>query len=82
MSITPDDKKKIQAALRKISDVWSEMEAGRDAVKAINNDICDELDLDKKAFGRLAKVFHKQNFEEEEQNHEIFRTLYKATIAK
>lgn len=81
-ALGPDDRKKIQAALRKISDAWTHIEAARDTVKTTKKELCKDLELDRKAFTKVAKVFHKQNFGEEEQSHEEFKSMYKSLTGK
>ena len=81
MNLSVEDKKKLVGALKDMSTSMSRMEAERDLQKNIKKDICTELDLNKKVFGKLAKTYHKQNFSEEVQTHEEFETLYE-TVTK
>jgi uncharacterized protein YukE len=52
------------------------MDAERDLIKQAIEDICEEQNLSKKTFRRMAKVYHRQNFKQELEEHEEFETLY------
>jgi hypothetical protein len=82
MNLTVDDKKKLMNALKDMSASMTRVEAERDLQKNVKKDICDELDLNKKVFAKLAKTYHKQNFSEEVQTHEEFETLYEDVTTK
>jgi hypothetical protein len=82
MTVSGNDKKKMLEAMRKMSDCWSEMEAARDTVKGIVKELCEELEIPRKEFTKCAKVFHKQNFNEEDESHELFKSMYKALVSK
>jgi hypothetical protein len=82
MNLTVDDKKKLMSALKDMSASMTRVEAERDLQKNVKKDICDELDLNKKVFAKLAKTYHKQNFSEEVQTHEEFETLYEDVTTK
>jgi hypothetical protein len=49
-----------------------EREFQREAIK----ELCDNLELSKKTFRRMARVYHKQNFTKEIEEHEEFETMY------
>jgi hypothetical protein len=48
----------------------------RDFIKEAIDNICEEYEMSKKTFRRLAKVYHKQNFSKEVAEHEEFETMY------
>jgi hypothetical protein len=48
----------------------------RDFIKEAIVNICEEYEMSKKTFRRLAKVYHKQNFSKEVAEHEEFETMY------
>jgi hypothetical protein len=75
-TLGPNDKLKLLGALKDMSTSMTRVDAEKDLQKNIKNDICKELDLNKKVFSKLAKTYHKQNFSEEVQAHEEFETLY------
>ena len=81
MNLTPQDKKKLENALKDMSASMTRQAAERDLQKNVIGDICDELDLNKKVFRKLAKVYHKQNFADEVATHQEFESLY-ANVTK
>jgi hypothetical protein len=74
--MSPNDKLKLVGALKDMSASMTRVEAERDLQKNIIADFCDELNLSKKVFRKLAKVYHKQNFDDEVATHQEFETLY------
>jgi len=78
---TPADKLKLLDALKDISTSMSRTEAERDLLKNIKKDICDELQLNRKVLNKLARTYHKGNFNEEVEMHKDFETLYE-TVTK
>jgi hypothetical protein len=81
MNLSAQDKKKLEEALKEMSASMSRQSAERDLQKNVIGDICDELDLNKKVFRKLAKVYHKQNFADEVATHQEFESLYE-TVTK
>jgi hypothetical protein len=81
MNLAPNDKLKLVAALKDFSTSLTRVEAERDLQKTLRNDICEELQLNKKVFTKLAKTYHKQNFADEVATHEEFEQLYE-TVSK
>jgi len=85
MSVTipssPEDKKKIRQALQEISDSLTRMEAERDLIKDILQTVEDNYQIKKKYTRRLAKVYHKQNFTQVQQDQQDLETLYES-VAK
>lgn len=82
MNLTPADKLKLEGALKDMSASMSRVEAERDLQKNVTNDICEELNLNKKVFRKLAKTYHKQNFDDEVATHEEFEQLYEEVTTK
>jgi uncharacterized protein YukE len=72
----PNDRKAIFDCMKEISDSMTRMDAERDLIKQAIEDICEEQNLSKKTFRRMAKVYHRQNFKQELEEHEEFETLY------
>lgn len=73
---TPEDKLKLISALKDISASMSRIEAERDLLKVLKNDICDELQLNRKVLNKLARTYHKGNYIEEVEMHKHFEELY------
>ena len=72
----PADRKKIKDALQEISDSMTRMEAERDLIKDIINDVNDNFKLPKKYISKMAKIYHKQNFANEQQETDELESLY------
>ena len=75
---SPEDKKKIRQALQEISDSLTRMEAERDLIKDILQTVEDNYKIKKKYTRRLVKVFHKQNFNQVQQDQQDLETLYES----
>lgn len=78
MNLSDTDKKKLKEALNQMSDSMSRQDAERDYQKNLTNDLCEELQLQTKVFRKLARVFHKQNFEDEVAANDEFEKLYES----
>ena len=82
MNLTPADRLKLEGALKDMSVSMARQDAERDLQKNVIGDICKELDLNKKVFRKLAKTYHKQNFDQEVTTHQEFEQLYEAVTNK
>lgn len=76
LPVTPIDKLKLLDALKDISASMARMEAERDLLKTVKNDICEELELNRKVLNKLARIYHKGNYSEEVEMHKHFEELY------
>ena len=73
---SPADRKAILDCMKEISGSMARIDAERDFIREAIKNICDEQNLSKKTFRRMAKTYHKQNFNSEVEEHEEFETLY------
>ena len=80
-NLNPEDLKKLMGALKDMSDSMLRVEAERSLQKEVKTDICDELDLNRKVFTRLARTYHKQNYSEEVENNDQFEKIYQNIIS-
>jgi hypothetical protein len=75
----PTDIKKIDSALEEISNSKTRIEAERELIKEISDNLNEEFDIPKKLINQLAKVYHMRNFatevSEQEEFQEAFETL-------
>ena len=78
---SPEDRKKILDALVEISNSLTRIEAERDLIKDILVSVEDKFELPKKYTRKLAKIYHKQNFTEVQEEQDTLETLYE-TVAK
>lgn len=72
----PSDLKKIDAALQEISNSKTRIEAERELIKEITDNINEEHNLPKKLINQLAKVYHMRNFAEEVSQQEDFQVAF------
>lgn len=73
---SPEDRRRIKNAVEEISKSMTRIEAERDLIKETIKDICDNFELPKRAFRKMARTYHKQNFQDEQLAHEEFETMY------
>jgi hypothetical protein len=74
------DRKKLLGVLKEISASMTRMDGEKDLIKESVKDICKELNLPKRLVNKLAKVYHKQNFDEEVAVHDEFETFYEKVV--
>lgn len=78
---SPEDRKKILAALVEISNSLTRIEAERDLIKDILSSVEDKFELPKKYTRKLSKLYHKQNFIEFQQEQSDVESLYETVTA-
>jgi DNA repair ATPase RecN len=78
---SPEDRKKILNAIQEISNSLTRIEAERDLIKEILVDVQDNFNLPKKYTRKVAKIYHKQNFSEVQQEQEELEAIYE-TVTK
>ena len=76
----PKDRKAIYDCMKEISNSMTRIDAERDLIKTAINDICEEQNLSKKTFRRMAKVYHKQNFKQEVEENRTFEEFYENVV--
>ena len=72
----PAARKAIKKCMDELSASMARIDGERDFIKEAINNICEEYEMSKKTFRKLAKVYHKQNFSKEVAEHEEFETMY------
>lgn len=72
----PRARQAIKKCLDELSGSMTRIEGERDLIKEAIKNICEEYELSKKTFRRLAKTYHKRNFSREVAEHEEFETMY------
>jgi hypothetical protein len=75
------DKAKVLGCLQEISNSLTRVEAERDLIKEILQKLQDECEIPKKLGRKLAKTYHKRNYEEEVAEQSDFQTIYE-NVAK
>lgn len=76
----PEDKKKIKKALIEISDSMTRIDAEKDLIKDIIQDVADNFNLPKKYISKIARLYHKQNFYKEQQESDELEVLYTTIV--
>jgi hypothetical protein len=74
--MSPTDKAKILGMLSEISNSLTRIESERDLIKEILERMQDETEIPKKLGRKLARVYHKRNFEEEVAEQNDFVEIY------
>jgi uncharacterized protein YukE len=77
---SPADRGKIKKMLAEISGSMTRMEAERDLVRETIKDMSKQFNLPVKTLNRMAKVYHKQNYNQEVAEHEEFEELYETIV--
>ena len=77
---SPVDRAKIKKMLAEISGSMTRVEAERDYIKESVKEMSAEFQLSKKTLNKMARVYHKQNFNEEVASHEEFEDLYETIV--
>lgn len=79
-TITDKDRQKIQGALKEMSDSMYRVSAEKDLQKDITQRMLDELNVPKRDFNKLARIFHASNLVEEAQRNEEFMEFAEAVL--
>jgi hypothetical protein len=75
------DRAKVLGCLQEISNSLTRVEAERDLIKEILQKMQDECEIPKKLGRKLARTYHKRNYEEEVAEQSDFQTIYE-NVAK
>lgn len=76
------EKNKILGCLSEISNSFTRIEGEREQIKEILNKMKEEHGIDKKIARKLAKTYHKRNFEEEVAQQNDFVELWEKVVTK
>jgi hypothetical protein len=63
-TLTPNDRIKLKGKFDEISNSYTRIEAERDLIREILNDIKEEFEIAPKISRKLAKIRHKRNLQE------------------
>ena len=77
---SPADRQKIKKMLGEVSDSMTRISAERDLIKETIKEMSQEFNLSKRQLNRMAKVYHKQNFTREQEEHSEFEDLYTSIV--
>jgi len=77
---SPADRVIIKKAIVEISASMTRVEGERELTKEILDETSKAFNLSKRHLTRLAKVYHKQNFSREQEDHSEFEDLYTSIV--
>lgn len=75
-SLTDNQKKELKEAVQQLNDSMTRVAAERDFQKESINNISDKTGVDKKIIRRMAKVYFKSNYSEEQEENRNFEEFY------
>ena len=75
---SPEDRKRIKNAMVEFSNSMTRVEAERDQMKNIVDELADDVDIPKKILKKLCLSYHKQNLSEQEAEMDDISALYES----
>ena len=75
-SLSDSQKKELKEAIHQMNDSMTRAAAERDYQKETINNISDKTGVDKKIIRRMAKVYFKSNYAEEQEDNRNFEEFY------
>ena len=76
MTLTPEDKKKLEKAIKEMSNSMTRIDAEKDLMKDIIQETHDSLGVEKKYIRKIATIWHKQNVNEVKTETDEVMELY------
>jgi hypothetical protein len=76
MQLLDEDKKQIRGAVQEASDSMLRIDAEKDLIKEIIDNLHETYQIPKRTISKIIKVYHKQNFDQEVALNEEFEDLY------
>lgn len=75
-SLTESQKTELKNAIRELNDSMTRVASERDFQKEALSGISDKTGVDKKIIRRMAKVYFKSNYSEEQEENRQFEEFY------
>lgn len=79
-SLTETQKTELKNAIREMNDSMTRVASERDFQKEVLNNVADKTGVDKKIIRRMAKVYFKSNYAEEQEDNRQFEDFYDAVM--
>lgn len=79
-SLTDTQKTELKNAIRELNDSMTRVVSERDFQKEAINNVADKTGVDKKIIRRMAKVYFKSNYAEEQEDNRQFEDFYDAVM--
>ena len=76
----PADREKLLKVIREVSDSMARAQGEKEYIREAIADISKQLQLPKKIVAKMAKVYFKQNYDEEVAVQDQFETLYETIV--
>lgn len=76
----PADREKLLKVIREVSDSMARAQGEKEYIREAIADISKQLQLPKKIVTKMAKVYFKQNYDEEVAVQDQFETLYETIV--
>lgn len=78
--ITADQQERIMDVVKDCADSMLRISAERELIKSTIKDISKDVELSPKVIRKMAKVYYKQNFDQEVAEQEEFKDLYEQVV--
>lgn len=75
-----DDRKRIKAAMKEVSNAMAAMEGHQDHIKEICVRVEEEFDIPKAKFKKVATMYHKGNADIVAEDNSEIEDLYEAAV--
>lgn len=75
-SLSEENKKQLKEAVQQLNDSMTRVAAERDFQKETLTAIFDKVGVDKKIVRRMAKVYFKANYQQEQEENRNFEEFY------
>ena len=79
-SLNESQKTELKNAIRELNDSMTRVASERDFQKEAINNVADKTGVDKKIVRRMAKVYFKSNYAEEQEENRQFEDFYDAVM--
>jgi predicted solute-binding protein len=75
-SLSDEDKNKLRGAIQSLNDSMTRAAAEKDFQKEAINEVADATGVDKKIIRRMAKVYFRANYSQEQEDNRQFEEFY------
>jgi hypothetical protein len=76
----PKARAKIKAMVVEISDHMTIIEGYREKIKETIKEVSEEFDIKKKYLNKMAATYHRNNFNQQQQENEDIAALFEAVV--
>ena len=78
--LTEEERNKLKNAIVEYSNALTRIEAEKDFIKELVNNLHEQYDIDKKIINTIAKTYHKQQFNQLKEEHTTLEMLYETIL--